>query len=236
MQVKLLDHTKLSNAVIGARTCWDSFHKGGCYDIPTDNITEADKELLDRLIHKHKHESISEHCTYVFKLDRVPRFVLQELCRHRLASYSVRSSRYTLKELRTEKPFITTDMDYNGEIFNVYDWNLAGKYITLSNNYEIATLEVMQLNVLRQAISDNLDNIDEIKHLLPESYLCDIVWTINVRSLRNFLQLRLSKSAHFKIQELAKLVYAAIPEQHKFLYKDIIDELSCSNKESIATV
>lgn len=28
MEVKLLDHTKLSNAVIGARTCYDSFSKG----------------------------------------------------------------------------------------------------------------------------------------------------------------------------------------------------------------
>lgn len=224
MQVKLLDHTKLSNAVIGARTCWDSFHRGGCYDTPTDKITEADKELLDRLIHKHKHESISEHCTYVFKLDRVPRFVLQELVRHRLCSYSVRSSRYTLKELRNEKSFITDNIDYNNEVFVIYDWNLIGKYIAISNNYEIATLEAEQLEVLRQAISDNLDNIDEIKHLLPESYLCDIVWTINVRSLRNFLQLRLSKSAHFKIQELAKLVYETIPEQHKFLYKDIVDD------------
>ena len=62
MEVKLLDHTKLSNAVIGARTCWNSFHKGGNYDTPTDDITDEDKELLKRLIYKNQHLSIAEHC------------------------------------------------------------------------------------------------------------------------------------------------------------------------------
>ena len=66
MEVKLLDHTKLSNAVIGARTCWNSFHKGGNYDTPTDDITDEDKELLERLLFKNKHKSIAEHCVVVF--------------------------------------------------------------------------------------------------------------------------------------------------------------------------
>lgn len=105
MKVKLLDNTHLSNAVIGARTCWDSFHLGGLYENPTDDISEKDKELLLRLIFKNKHESISEHIVYTFNLIDVPRYVLQELARHRIASYSVKSTRYTLKELKDEKSF-----------------------------------------------------------------------------------------------------------------------------------
>lgn len=107
MKVKLLDNTHLSNAVIGARTCWDSFHLGGLYENPTDDISEKDKELLLRLIFKNKHESISEHIVYTFNLLDVPRYVLQELARHRIASYSVKSTRYsTSKELIKESSFM----------------------------------------------------------------------------------------------------------------------------------
>ena len=69
MEVRILDHFKLSNAVIAARTCWNSFHKGGNYREPTDNISEADKELLQRLLFKDKHTSISEHCYLLISTD-----------------------------------------------------------------------------------------------------------------------------------------------------------------------
>lgn len=106
MYVKLLDFKKLSTSVIAARTCWNSFHKGGNYPKATDEISEDDKNLLSRLIFKNKHESISEHLVYTFHLLDVPRYVLQELARHRLASYSVKSTRHTLKELKNEPPFL----------------------------------------------------------------------------------------------------------------------------------
>ena len=57
MEIKLLEHTKLSNIVIGARTCYDSFHKGGNYDIPTDDITEVDKSLIDTSSFKPRYTS-----------------------------------------------------------------------------------------------------------------------------------------------------------------------------------
>jgi len=37
--------------------------------------------------------------------------LLQELARHRIASLSVKSTRYTLKELKDCKPFDTTDYE-----------------------------------------------------------------------------------------------------------------------------
>ena len=36
--------------------------------------------------------------------------------------------------------------------------------------------------------------------------------------LRNFLDLRLSTTAHFEIRELAKQLLMAVPEDHKFLF------------------
>lgn len=220
MKVTLLHHTPLSIAVTAARTCWDSFNKGGNYECPSDTLVEADIALLDRLIHKNKHESIAEHISYNFNIEGLPRYVLQELCRHRLASYSVKSTRYTLKELANEKPFVEGDM--NKLDYLVYDWTRAAKYINLEEPFS-PIKQVVQLELLRQVVKET-KSLDDVKDLVPESYLTNLVWTINVRSLRNFLQLRLSKSAHFKIRQLAELVYDAIPEEHKFLFSDLRKE------------
>ena len=222
MEVKLLDHTKLSNAVIGARTCWGSFHKGGNYDTPTDNITDEDKELLNRLIHKNKHESIMEHVTFVFKITGITRMVLMEMSRHRIASYSVRSTRYTLTELKKEKPFLERE----NMSFAISEENIkrASKFIDLSpTNLDTTFQRVQALENLRLAVICS-NNIDEIKFLVPECYLTDLVFTINARSLKNFFNLRLSKSAHYKIRELAQAIFSALPPEHTFLFEERQEE------------
>lgn len=221
MEVRVLDHFKLSNAVIAARTCWNSFHKGGNYREPTDDISEADKELLQRLLFKNKHESIFEMIYYTFSIKSIARLCLVELTRSRIASYSVKSTRYTLKELKSEKPFLEADLD--NYIYS-YNYDRASKYIEFNDDVS-SKYQVNQLELLREEIADGV-SLDDAKYLLPESYLTDLVWTINVRSLRNFLQLRLSKSAHKAIRSLAKAVYEAIPAEHKFLFEDIANENS----------
>ena len=57
---------------------------------------------------------------------------------------------------------------------------------------------------------------------MPEAYITSLVMTINARSLQNFLELRSSKHALWEIQLLAKAMYEAIPDEHKFLYDNII--------------
>ena len=90
MRIKLLEHTKLSNAVIGLRNCWDSYHRGGNYEEPTDNISIEDKKFLDRVINKNKHETGIEFLTYIFKIDGISISCQNQLVRHRLSSFLVR--------------------------------------------------------------------------------------------------------------------------------------------------
>lgn len=213
MKVKLLFHTPLSVMVSSGRTCWQSQDKGGCYLTPTDDIVSVDISFLDRIVNKHKHGSVSEHVVYNFAIDGISRGCLQELARHRMASYSVKSSRYTLKELKNEEPF---ELPLTEEKLL-----RASKYIKINTGVEEYNYE--QLEKLRQAVSSSLPN-DVSKYVIPESYLTSLAWTINARSLRNFLELRTSKSAWKEIRELAFLVYEALPFQHKFLFKDSLGE------------
>ena len=213
MEIKLLEHTKLSNIVIGARTCYDSFHKGGNYDTPTDDITEIDKSLIDTLINTLSHKSVSEHCIYVFNIKGISRLCLQELARHRIASYSIKSTRYTLKELAKENVFTYSNIDLSR----------ASKYIVLTGNDEVDYCSIIALENLRKIVSNGIKN-DITKYALPECWKVDLVWTINMRSLMNLLELRLSNSAHFEIRELAKNILNTIPREHRFLYAKYIDK------------
>lgn len=202
MEVTLLNHTPLwvcSNAI---RTCWQSFDKG-------DNGGEIDIALIDRVGNKLKHASTLEHLHYNFYIKGISRALLQELARHRMASLSVKSTRYTLKELKNEGEFAQND------------WENASRYLVLSGNADVDNASIKALNNLRQILSQNI-SIDIAKYCLPESYKTELTWSINARSLQNFISLRSSKSALWEIQNLANTIYAALPDEHKFIFDECV--------------
>ena len=134
MEVKLLNFTPLwvcSNAI---RTCWQSFDKG-------DNGGEIDKELIDRVGNKFKHASTLEHLHYNFYIKGISRALLQELARHRMASLSVKSTRYTLKELKKENEF------------KIGDFKNASRYIVLTGNEMVDNYSIQALENIRQILN-----------------------------------------------------------------------------------
>lgn len=202
MEVKLLNYTPLwicSNAI---RTCWQSFDKG-------DNGGEIDLALIDRVGNKLKHASTLEHLFYNFYIKGISRACLQELARHRIASLSVKSTRYTLKELKNESEFKPNDFDN------------ASRYIVLTSNEFVDNASINALENLRQILNQNT-SLDIAKYCLPESYKTELSWSINARSLQNFLSLRSSKSALWEIRNLANLIYQNLPQEHKFIYQNLI--------------
>lgn len=211
IRVVLLHHTPLEVCMKAIRTCWDSFDK-------SDNMGEKDLKLIERVGLKNKHESILEALVYNFNILGVSRLLLQEIVRHRMASYSVKSTRNTLKELKNECFLYDDEDEYKKAL------DKASKYIVL---LEKDYLDGENLNALQTLVSllQRFKSLDEVKYNLPECYRTDLVWTINARSLRNFLSLRSSKSAHFEIRHLANLVYKAIPQEHKFIFKDCMKDV-----------
>lgn len=206
-KVKLLSYTPLEVINTAIRTCWDSHDK-------SDNLGEKDLDLIKRVILQNKHESCGEHCVFNFFIQGISRLNLMELTRHRLASYSVKSTRYTLKELRNETEFTIKDKER------------ASKYINLTDNNNVDECSIQALENVRRLVNNAVNyNVtqDLIKYALPECYKTDLTFSINVRSLRNLLKLRTSKTAHFEIRNLAFKLYEALPEEFKFLFKDVIE-------------
>lgn len=97
----------------------------------------------------------------------------------------------------------------------------AGKYIYLTGNNEVDDVTIAQLEMLRQKVANGMAN-DKVKPFIPEAYKTSLIMTINARSLQNFLELRSSKYALWEIRELAINIYNALPDDHKYLFKDCV--------------
>ena len=205
MQVTLNHYTPLTICSTAIRTCWQSFDK-------SDNGGEKDRDLIDRVGNKFKHASTLEHLSYSFYIAGISRALLQELARHRMASLSVKSTRYTLKELKNEEPF------------DLKDKLRATKYLVLTDNKTVDEMSIKALENLRQVLAQNISN-DIAKYCLPESYKSELTWTINARSLQNFLTLRSNKAALWEIRKLAHVIYDTLPADHQYLFENCIEDL-----------
>lgn len=226
----LLHHTPLWISADAARTCWQSQDKsdttfemraGVCIDPlgeidRTQEIGIKDAELIDRIGNKFKHASTLEHVSYNFYLEGISRGLLQELARHRVASLSVKSTRYTLKELKDESEFTWL---YGREAL----YKRASKYIILTDNMQVNNKNIHALENLRQLVKAGISN-DKAKYALPECYKTELTWTINIRSLQNFLKLRTDKAALWEIRELAYTIFNTLPEEHKYMFEHVLYE------------
>lgn len=220
MEVKLISSTPLEVADIAICKC---------YGNEPHSDKEKVKARINRVANVSKHASTIEHLSYSFDIDGISRACLQELARHRIASYTVKSSRYTLQELKNESPFLSQNQP-NDDYFTyfagslcVFDIKITSKYLVLTGNREVDISSMFALHRLWANIRNSIPN-DIAKYCMPEAYRTSLVMTINARSLQNFLELRSSKHALWEIQDLAKDMYEAIPNEHKFLFDDIFKE------------
>ena len=188
MTVKVIHSTPLEVADQAISKCWDK-------------TTDKPKERMYRVANKFKHSSTIEHVTISFDIDGISRACLQELARHRMQSLSVKSTRYTLKELKDA-------VDVSNFLVP------TGVEIIDRENYT-------QLKRVQKVLQIGLSN-DKVKYMLPEAYKTSLVSTMNLRALQNFLSLRTDKSALWEIRELAYAMYEAVPEEYKFMLEDFV--------------
>lgn len=200
MQVELLHYTPLHVCSHAIRTCWNSHSKS--------DKGRLDESLIYRVGNINKHKSVLEHLFYSFDIKGISRACLQELSRHRMASLSVKSTRYTLKELNKQDSFLPLCKE---------NYKRAEKFIVLQGNELIDFNAMTALENLRLAIKQGTAN-DIAKYIIPECYKTELVWSINARSLQNFLELRTAKVALKEIRELAYSVYKALPQEHLYLF------------------
>ena len=201
-EVKLLYISPLSLISNAIRYSHYTFDKSDTKDL--NFIGKKDLELIKKIGFKLKHESVLEHSIIVFHL-KLSQKALLEATRHRIGiSWTVTSSRYALRKINIENEF-TGDNDID---------NFITEFIKKIKN-----------------LLENKKPMDIVSKLLPQSFLYTAQVTFNLRSLINFLKLRLNKNAHRDIRIIAYKMFEELPNDYKQLI--LVDETINKNLNNI---
>lgn len=143
------------------------------------------------------HESVLEHASATFDIGDVSRACTHQLVRHRLASYSQQSQRYS-----------RVDVNRN-------DWYVIPPDI-LEDDYKRIPYERMMHQYAEQYkwAWDSGLRAEDARYLLPEACKTEIVVSMNAREFFHFLDTRLSHRAQWEIRYLAEAMKGVLAAQN----------------------
>lgn len=171
-----------------------------CYRSTAKEFEGVTEKFIRNLILR-GHESVLEHFSCTFKII-CDRGVMAELTRHRLASFSVESTRYcdySADKFGGELTFIKPDLDTQ-TIFENAMFEVEQKYLRL-----------------RQAGTKP----EIARAVLPLSLATTVVMTANLREWRHILKLRTSEKAHPQMRQVANKILNIFNEKIPVVFRDI---------------
>lgn len=169
-----------------------------CGRVCYQSKAKGNPEQFIRMLIKRGHESVLEHASLTFHIV-TSRSILKELTRHRIASYSVESTRYVkYDEITVIQPTGLTNTGF-------YLWRSGVE----------AAKEYYKL-LLR-----NGERPETARELLPECTKTELYMTANLREWRHFLKLRTAKAAHPQMRQLAGMILAIFKEKLPVIVEDI---------------
>jgi thymidylate synthase (FAD) len=179
-----------------------------------DEMDESDQGLI-RFLMRERHGTPFEHNAFRFHI-RCPIFVAREWFRHRVGSFNEFSLRYARatddfyvpepEDVRTQvgKPGAYSFEPVSDELAETTRERLQEVYEAAYRAYE----ELVELGVARELA----------RSVLPVGAYTEFYWTVNARSLMNFLSLRNSETAQREIRRYAEACERFLEEQMPITY------------------
>lgn len=179
MKVEIIRHTLSQEELIalGARMCYS---KADLADLQK-RVSERDQaEFVNRIMNM-GHDSVLEHASFTFGVEGVSRVLLAQITRHRLASFSVQSQRYT----GANPDLVIPDSMCRAEL--VDDIIKARRVV-----------EHLYVKAVRLGVPE-----EDARYLTFQAGETRMMVTMNVRELRHFFSLRCCNRAQWEIRALA---------------------------------
>ena len=169
-----------------------------------EEMTDRDAGLI-RFLMRERHGSPFEHNAFRFHV-KLPIFVMREWARHRIGSFNEWSGRYSQLE---PEFYVPAPEDVRSQV------GKPGSYSFETVEPELAehTREAQEA-VFTEAYRTYEDLLERgvakeiARNVLPVAIYTQFYWTVNARSLMNFLSLRNAETAQREIRR-----YAAAVEQ-----------------------
>ncbi len=170
--------------------------------------SEKREELLEWLKKASKgFPSVLEHIVLTFMIEDVSRILTHQLVRHRIASYTQESQRYSIQLDRKDAEKLLQTNDHNIET----KMRMIEKYFVIPQTIrkDKATLEAYVETLYETLkIYHNLTTkgvpLEDARFILPQSIKTRILMTVNLRELLHIISLRKTKKAQWEIRELVQ--------------------------------
>lgn len=169
-----------------------------------EELDESSIGLINYLI-KNKHATPFEHCVFKFRI-KAPIFVTREWMRHRWSSFNEMSMRYHQPEfIDYYIPFYNNIRKQVGKpgaykFEEIEDEEVKNMFYTLFTDV-IATADEAYYKLVEAGIAKEI-----ARCVLPVTQYTEFIWTVNARSLINFISLRNDSNAQYEINEYAKII------------------------------
>jgi thymidylate synthase (FAD) len=184
--------------------------------------TEMDDsdEALIRFLMRDRHGSPFEHNSFRFHI-RCPIFVAREWFRHRVGSFNEFSMRYAKA---TDEFYIPASDDVRTQV------GKPGAYTFEAVSDELAEKTREKLQEVYDAAFGAYEELVEAgvarelaRSVLPVGAYTQFYWTVNARSLMNFISLRNSEFAQLEIRRFAEVVEAFFAEHMPVTYATFLE-------------
>ncbi len=172
--------------VLGARVSYAQGLKGD----------EKDKKLVFYLM-QHGHLTPFEQAVFKFHI-KLPIFVMRQLVRHRMASLNEESSRYREMEDEFYMPRAFRRQDLSNKQGSVPDSKLSQAGLLKDYSEALRASYKTYKSFIGAGVAREMARM-----VLPVALYTQIYWTINARSLMNFILLRAESHAQWEIQRYA---------------------------------
>lgn len=170
-------------------------------------VKELDESSIGliKYLMRNKHATPFEHCVFKFRI-KAPIFVTREWMRHRWSSFNEMSMRY-------HQP---ANIDYYTPSYDkirkqigkpgAYTFEEISDPEVKDAFYSIFQETILQADHAYYKLID-LGIAKEIARcVLPVTQYTEFIWTVNARSLINFISLRNEGNAQYEINEYAKVI------------------------------
>lgn len=182
----------------------------------TASLSYEEREVgILRFLMRKEHGVPFEHVVFTFHL-RLPLVIAAQFKKHRMSSWSEQSGRYDVFE---DCEFWVPE-EVHAQVGKPGDYTfepITGQ-VAESYKYFLSKANLVALNAYNYALSTGVSK-EQARLSLPVNLYTNAVWTLNARSLFNFLHLRNAADAQDAAQEYAR----AMEELAATVIPDTID-------------
>src|SRR5207302_2468672 len=174
-----------------------------------DEMDESDEGLI-RFLMRDRHGTPFEHNSFRFHI-RCPIFVAREWFRHRVGSFNEFSMRYAkaTDEFYVPEP---EDVRSQGGKPGAYTFETVDPELAEETREELRRVYADAYTTYERLVEQGVAR-EVARSVLPVGAYTEFYWTVNARSLMNFVSLRASETAQREIRRYAEAVERFL-EQH----------------------